>query len=154
MDWPVTSTKRYSINLIGVNGLSSTGGSDSGTTISQAITSGLPSPSPSPSMDLTELTIPLSTPDQTDTAPPPLDPVVGEENEEDNENNEDDYNSAASDEDNEGDGREDDEDSVSFGRMIQEMTKTKRTETATMVLMVTMATTRVPVNFGPNGPVD
>jgi hypothetical protein len=83
VDEPINSTKWSSINLIGVDGLNSTGSLDSDSTINQAITSGLPPPPPS-------IGLPLPTPDQAGVTSTSLDPIVGEANEDDDESNEDD----------------------------------------------------------------
>ena len=77
VEGPTNLTKWSSVNLIGVNG------SDSDSTINQAITTGLPPP-PSP------IGLPLPTPNQAGVTSSSLDPVVGEANEEDEESNEDD----------------------------------------------------------------
>jgi len=103
VDEPTNSTKWSSINLIGVDGLNSTGGLDSESTINQAITTGLPSP-PSP------IGLPLPTPNQAGVTSSSLDPVVGEANEEDEDSNEDDdADSDDSDVENEDDSSEEDE---------------------------------------------
>ena len=110
-------TKWSSINLIGVNG------SDPGSVISQAITSGNPSPSltsPSPSMGL-----PLPAPNQPIATSSPLDPIVGEEDddEESNENNENDDSDSTddnSDDDNDNADNEDDGDSNGSGESSED----------------------------------
>jgi hypothetical protein len=110
-------TKWSSINLVGVNG------SDPGSVISQAITSGNPSPSPtspSPSMGL-----PLPAPNQPIATSSPLDPIVGEEDddEESNENNENDDSDSTddnSDDDNDNADNEDDGDSNGSGESSED----------------------------------
>jgi hypothetical protein len=101
VDEPTNSTKWSSINLIGVNGLNSTGGLDSEPTINQAITTGLPPPSP--------ISLPMPTPNQAGVTSSSLDPVVGEANEEDEESNEDDDDSDDSNVEKEDDNNEEDE---------------------------------------------
>jgi hypothetical protein len=102
VDEPTNSTKWSSINLTGVDGLNSTGGLDSESTINQAITTGLPPPSP--------IGLPLPTPNQAGVTTSSLDPVVGEANEEDEESNgDDDADSDDSNVENEDDSNEEDE---------------------------------------------
>jgi hypothetical protein len=143
LDGPTNLTKWNSVNLIGVNGL------DSGSTINQAITSGL---TPSPSSSIVGL--PLPTPGQADLTSPPLDPVVGEADEEDEEDEEDNENDEAdsddsSEEDNEEDNNEEEEDQGSDGSGDEGSDNGDEDENSGGG-----DNNNGPVNFGPDGPVN
>ncbi len=112
VDGPTNLTKWNSVNLIGVDGLPPTVGSEAGSTINQAITTSLSSSPPSspisPAMGLSEPATPPPTPTQPGLASSPLSPIVGEEEVEDDEGNGNDENDESESDDSNNDNEDDD----------------------------------------------
>lgn len=140
VDGPTSLTKWYSVNVTGVNGLPSPEGVTQPSSITQAQTA-------DPHAD--GFVIPLSTLNSADITSPPLDPVIGEEEDEGEDNSDSDSNDEDDDDDGDNDNSGDDV-SQQDGDVGNNGDEDNDHDNDGDGLFGSDG----PVNFGPDGPVD